>query len=75
MGPIEIENDRDVVLGEIIMVAAVIEPVRIILIVIGVIQFYIRLFGIDEPRIAVLGLNPHAGEGGHLGEEETNIIR
>jgi len=31
-------------------------------------------FGIDQPRIAVLGLNPHAGEGGHLGREELDAI-
>jgi 4-hydroxythreonine-4-phosphate dehydrogenase len=31
-------------------------------------------FGIAQPRIAVLGLNPHAGEGGHLGREELDII-
>ena len=31
-------------------------------------------FGIDQPRILVLGLNPHAGEGGHLGREEIEII-
>lgn len=31
-------------------------------------------FGIDKPRIAVLGLNPHAGDGGVIGNEETNII-
>lgn len=31
-------------------------------------------FGIDEPRILVAGLNPHAGEGGHLGREEIEII-
>jgi 4-hydroxythreonine-4-phosphate dehydrogenase len=31
-------------------------------------------FGIAEPRILVLGLNPHAGEGGHLGDEERTII-
>ncbi|HZP66363.1 MAG TPA: 4-hydroxythreonine-4-phosphate dehydrogenase PdxA, partial [Rudaea sp.] len=29
---------------------------------------------IDAPRIAVLGLNPHAGEGGHLGREEIDVI-
>jgi 4-hydroxythreonine-4-phosphate dehydrogenase len=33
-----------------------------------------RRFGITEPRIAVCGLNPHAGEGGHLGDEEIEII-
>ncbi len=31
-------------------------------------------FGIPGPRIAVAGLNPHAGESGHLGHEETDII-
>jgi 4-hydroxythreonine-4-phosphate dehydrogenase len=31
-------------------------------------------FGIDAPTIAVLGLNPHAGEAGHLGREEIEII-
>jgi len=31
-------------------------------------------FGIAEPRILVCGLNPHAGEGGHLGREEIDII-
>ncbi|MBS0199406.1 MAG: 4-hydroxythreonine-4-phosphate dehydrogenase PdxA, partial [Proteobacteria bacterium] len=33
-----------------------------------------RDFGIATPRIAVLGLNPHAGEDGHLGREELDII-
>lgn len=32
-------------------------------------------FGISAPRIAVCGLNPHAGEGGHLGDEELRVIR
>ena len=31
-------------------------------------------FGIEAPRILVTGLNPHAGEGGHLGREEIEII-
>ncbi len=31
-------------------------------------------FGIERPRILVLGLNPHAGEGGHLGTEERDVI-
>ena len=31
-------------------------------------------FGIRQPRIAVLGLNPHAGEGGHMGREEVDVI-
>lgn len=33
-----------------------------------------RDFGINTPRIAVLGLNPHAGDNGLLGEEEEEII-
>jgi len=32
-------------------------------------------FGIGNPSIAVLGLNPHAGEDGHLGTEEQQIIQ
>lgn len=32
-------------------------------------------FGIAQPRILVAGLNPHAGEGGHLGCEEITIIQ
>jgi 4-hydroxythreonine-4-phosphate dehydrogenase len=31
-------------------------------------------FGIADPVIAVLGLNPHAGEDGHLGREELDVI-
>jgi len=31
-------------------------------------------FGFEQPRIGVLGLNPHAGEGGHLGREEIDTI-
>ena len=34
----------------------------------------VRDFGIATPKIAVLGLNPHCGDGGLLGEEEKNII-
>lgn len=32
-------------------------------------------FGIGKPRVAVLGLNPHAGEEGLLGDEENDLIR
>lgn len=31
-------------------------------------------FGLTQPRILICGLNPHAGEGGHLGREEIDII-
>jgi 4-hydroxythreonine-4-phosphate dehydrogenase len=33
-----------------------------------------RRFGIPRPHILVCGLNPHAGEGGHLGREEIEVI-
>jgi len=33
-----------------------------------------RDFGLDRPRILVCGLNPHAGEGGHLGREEVDLL-
>jgi 4-hydroxythreonine-4-phosphate dehydrogenase len=32
-------------------------------------------FGIQEPRIALAGLNPHAGEGGLLGDEEQRVLQ
>ncbi len=31
-------------------------------------------FGISEPKIYVCGINPHAGEGGHLGKEEIEVM-
>ena len=34
-----------------------------------------RNFGLAEPRLAVAGLNPHAGEGGSLGREEIELIQ
>lgn len=34
-----------------------------------------RDFGIDQPSIAVAGLNPHAGESGTIGQEEVKIVR
>jgi len=33
-----------------------------------------RRFGIAHPRILIAGLNPHAGEGGHLGREEIDVM-
>lgn len=33
-----------------------------------------QVFGIKQPRILVCGLNPHAGEGGHMGREEIDTI-
>jgi 4-hydroxythreonine-4-phosphate dehydrogenase len=37
-------------------------------------QDLVARFGIATPRVLVCGLNPHAGEGGHLGREEIEII-
>ena len=34
----------------------------------------ISRFGVQRPRVLVSGLNPHAGEGGHLGTEEIDVI-
>ena len=31
-------------------------------------------FSVRDPRVAVCGLNPHAGEGGHLGTEDADVI-
>lgn len=55
-------------------VAAAIEPSslqRVIEILIHDLQ---HDFGIAHPKILVCGLNPHAGEGGHMGREEIDII-
>jgi 4-hydroxythreonine-4-phosphate dehydrogenase len=41
---------------------------------VGAADHLARLDGVAEPRIAVCGLNPHAGEGGLLGSEEREII-
>lgn len=38
-------------------------------------QSLIRDFGIEKPSIAIMGLNPHAGDGGAIGKEEEDIIR
>lgn len=40
-----------------------------------VIKAFAEVFQLPNPRIHVLGLNPHAGEDGHLGREEIEIIR
>lgn len=43
--------------------------------VLAILQHDLRSkFGILRPRILVAGLNPHAGEGGHLGREEIDVI-
>lgn len=42
--------------------------------IISLAQHACQMAGISHPRIAVAGLNPHAGEGGRFGDEETRII-
>jgi 4-hydroxythreonine-4-phosphate dehydrogenase len=43
--------------------------------VLGILDHDLRQWwGLKAPRIAVCGLNPHAGESGHLGTEEINVI-
>lgn len=41
---------------------------------ISIIHKALPKFGFKNPKIVVCGLNPHAGEGGHLGDEEIHII-
>jgi len=55
-------------------VADAITPDRISRVVRILHQDLQRHFGIESPRILVAGLNPHAGEDGHLGREELDII-
>ena len=42
--------------------------------VIGMAETFLKRVGYDKPRIAVAGVNPHAGENGLFGDEEINIV-
>lgn len=55
-------------------VAAAITPERLATTVRILARDLEQRFGIKSPRILVCGLNPHAGDGGHLGTEEMTII-
>lgn len=55
-------------------VAAAITPERLLRVARILHADLVSKFGIARPRILVCGLNPHAGEGGHLGSEEIDII-
>jgi 4-hydroxythreonine-4-phosphate dehydrogenase len=55
-------------------VPAAITPQRLISSIWLLVEGLQQWFGIHQPRIAICGLNPHAGEGGHLGTEELTII-
>ena len=55
-------------------VSAAITPARLES-VLRIVESDLRtMFGVRKPRLLVLGLNPHAGEGGHLGREEIDTI-
>ena len=52
-------------------------PVRMMLAIVETIRLtdaFLRMTGIQAPRIAVAGINPHAGEDGLLGDEEIRVI-
>lgn len=55
-------------------VSAAITPARLTAVIRVLHQDLRQRFGIATPRILVCGLNPHAGEGGHLGREELEVI-
>ncbi|WP_406666047.1 4-hydroxythreonine-4-phosphate dehydrogenase PdxA [Gallaecimonas sp. GXIMD1310] len=55
-------------------VAKAITPERLIKVVRVLHQDLVSKFAISDPKIYVCGLNPHAGEDGHLGREEIDII-
>lgn len=55
-------------------VAAAITPERLARVTRILHADLVEKFGIAQPRILVCGLNPHAGEGGHLGREEIEVI-
>ncbi|MBS8240335.1 4-hydroxythreonine-4-phosphate dehydrogenase PdxA [Marinobacter lipolyticus] len=55
-------------------VADAITPQRLIQVTRILNQDLQTYFGLAQPRILVAGLNPHAGEGGHLGREELEVI-
>lgn len=55
-------------------VAAAITSTRLTQVISVLHQDLQQKFNLPQPRILVCGLNPHAGEGGHLGREEIDII-
>ncbi|MBB1127147.1 4-hydroxythreonine-4-phosphate dehydrogenase PdxA [Thiospirillum jenense] len=55
-------------------VADAITPSRLHTAIVTLDQSLRRYFGIMSPRLLVCGLNPHAGEDGHLGNEERDIM-
>ncbi len=55
-------------------VSTVLTTERIVDATLAAVEDLKRWFGFTRPKVAVCGLNPHAGEGGRLGDEEARII-
>jgi 4-hydroxythreonine-4-phosphate dehydrogenase len=55
-------------------VSAAIQPAKLEAVLRIVAADLHSMFGVRKPRIVVLGLNPHAGESGHLGREEIDVM-
>lgn len=55
-------------------VPALITERRLTQVITATVNDLTRFFGIAKPKLAICGLNPHAGEQGHLGKEEEDII-
>ena len=62
---LEAVNGRQAIEG--LTVAGIVETIRLT-------DAFLRRTGLEAPRIAVAGINPHAGEDGLLGDEEIRII-
>jgi 4-hydroxythreonine-4-phosphate dehydrogenase len=58
----------------LIDVSPAITPERLRLTIATLVDGLKKQFHINSPRVLICGLNPHAGEGGHLGHEEIDII-
>lgn len=55
-------------------VSAALTPELVAARIVVTVQALVESFGIAEPELAVAGLNPHAGEGGMLGDEEARCL-
>lgn len=55
--------------AEMVTSASILKTIRIIH------QYLVDNYGISNPKLAILGLNPHAGDGGVIGKEEIDIIQ
>lgn len=55
-------------------VPRILDGERIVTAIVQTAEALTRDFGVARPRVAVAGLNPHAGESGHFGDEESRVI-